>query len=172
MRTRTRLDRSTYTNLRVISWNINGGFDSKWNDGVLCNLLCTYDVICLSECWLENKYTLNVAGFKSYVFPRLKTQIKQGGGMIILVRDEYADCVSVSETFADTIVWMKVDKMLFDFGTVSHDVYFAFTYFPPCSSSFYARYDVDLFYEIEQQISHYMSLGKVCMFGDFNSRNY
>jgi hypothetical protein len=65
---------------------------------------------------------------------------------------------------------MKVDKVLFDYGIVPTDVYFAFTYFPPCGSSYYKRYDCDLFYEIEQQISHYMSLGKVCVFGDFNSR--
>jgi hypothetical protein len=112
-------------------WNINGGFDSKWNDGILCKFLCTYDVIC--ECWLDNKYSLNVASFKSIVFPRLKTQMKQGGGMIVLIRDEYSQYVSVSESYLDTIIWMKVDKVLFGYGSVSTDVYFAFTYFPPCS---------------------------------------
>jgi hypothetical protein len=83
--------------------------------------------------------------------------------MIVLIRDEYSQYVSVSETYLDTIIWMKVDRVLLYYGSVSTDVYFAFTYFPLCGSSYYTQYYCEVFYEIEQHISHYISLGKVCV---------
>ena len=51
--------------------------------------LCTYDVIFLTECWIENTFDLSVDGFVTYVFPRTKSKLKQGGGFILLVYTYY-----------------------------------------------------------------------------------
>lgn len=49
--------------LKLFSWNINGGFEKKFNDFVFLNFICIYDVIFLFECWIENEFDFNVLGF-------------------------------------------------------------------------------------------------------------
>ena len=46
--------------LKKIGWNIHGGFDKKWNNTNFKNFLFTYGFVCLSECWLEKEYFLEV----------------------------------------------------------------------------------------------------------------
>ena len=45
-----------------------------------------------------------------------------------------------------------------------------FCYIPPSNSRYYDVYDVNIFYEIENDIAHYASEGTVALFGDMNSR--
>ena len=67
--------------------------DKKWNNTNFKNFLCTYDLVCLSECWLEKDYSLEVPEFTSYVFPR-KSKSIQGGGTIVLIRDSLTQYIS------------------------------------------------------------------------------
>ena len=90
--------------ISVISWNINGGFENKWNVSTLRNYLCTYDVLFLIECWIENTFDLSVDGFVTYVFPRTKSKHKQGGGIILLVRSSVDEYIKVVENNYDTII--------------------------------------------------------------------
>lgn len=71
------------------------------------------------------------------------------------------------ESLHDTIVWLKIDK---SFCNHTKDIYIAFTYFPPSNSTFLKERDIDLFMELENQLSYYMSIGDIFLFGGFNSR--
>jgi hypothetical protein len=121
----------------------------------------------MSECWIDNDYVFQVDGFKSYVYPRLKSSTKNGGGSVILVRDVFAPYVTVNELSLDSIVWLKIDKACLECG---EDIYCALTYIPPSSSNYYTLYDCDLFHELEIQIAKYLSIGRVAVLGDLNSR--
>ncbi|KAK3092331.1 hypothetical protein FSP39_001376 [Pinctada imbricata] len=49
-------------------------------------------------------------------------------------------------------------------------MYIACVYLPPSNSNYFKHYDVDLFFDIENQIQYYSSLGKIILTGDFNAR--
>jgi exonuclease III len=121
----------------------------------------------LSECWIENDFALQVDGYTSYIYPRMKTSTKNGGGCIVLVKDTFVSYVTVIELVSDSIVWCKIDKSCVE---CDEDIYCAFIYIPPSSSNYYVTYDCDLFHELEAKIAKYILLGKVFIIGDFNSR--
>lgn len=81
--------------LKIIGWNINGGFENKW--GQLKHYLCTYDIICLSECWIRKDFSVDVEGYKTHIFHRDSRSV-QGGGTIILIKDIYDKYVSVIDS--------------------------------------------------------------------------
>ena len=61
-------------------------FSSKVNELNFQMLLFTYDLIILTQCWLEKNYKKQFDGFDAYYFPRLKSRSTQGGGTVILIR--------------------------------------------------------------------------------------
>ena len=67
----------------------------------------------------------------------------------------------------DTVIWLKLDKCLFQSLV---DIYLAYVYIPPSSSTFYQTYDCDIFADIENQIVEYMNVGKIMLIGDTNAR--
>lgn len=58
------------TGLRIIAWNIHGGLENKWSEKNFKSFLCTYDIICLSECWIGKDFNISDQNFQSFVFPR------------------------------------------------------------------------------------------------------
>ena len=86
---------------------------------------------------------------------------------MVLIRNEYCPYISLVESYFDTIIWLKFDKKLCNH---CKDIYIAFTYFPPYNSTFLKEHEVDLFTELEKQLSKYMSIGDIFIFGDLNSR--
>lgn len=46
-------DRQENATLKSLCWNINGGFSSKVNDLNFHMFLFSYDLIILTECWIE-----------------------------------------------------------------------------------------------------------------------
>ena len=55
--------------IKIISWNINGGISSKFNDSSFRCFILSYDIILLTECRIEKKISLDVEGFCCF-FPR------------------------------------------------------------------------------------------------------
>lgn len=50
------------------------------------------------------------------------------------------------------------------------DIYIVFIYFLFSNLIFLKERDIDLFMELENQLSYYMFIGDIFLFGDFNSR--
>ena len=142
--------------MKIISWNINGGFASKFSDKKFQCYILSYDIVLLTECWIENNFSIDVEGFHSFVFPRMRSKSKQGGGCVILIREKLKHYVSLLENMCNTIIWLKLDtcKCLLD---SSEDFYLACVYIPPNSSTFYQAYDCGIFCELENQIVKYLT---------------
>ena len=115
----------------------------------------------------RQRFSADIPNFSVIPYPRKLTKCTQGGGSVIIVRDTYLKYISVIHNYADTVIWLKLDHALTAFN---QDLYIACTYLPPSTSSFYRHYDVDIFYDLENQIHHYSSLGKVILIGDMNAR--
>ena len=75
--------------------------------------------------------------------------------------------ISLTEICFDSIICFKIDKRIVKSET---DIFYAFVYFPPQCSSFYNWYDCHLFYEFENEVAQYLTLGSIFVIGDFNSR--
>ena len=71
-----------------MSWNINGGLEKKLNDAPFINFISTYDIIFLTECWIEKDFDFPIPGFTCKFIPRSLSKSKQGGGMALCFRNE------------------------------------------------------------------------------------
>lgn len=93
--------------LKIIFWNINGGFLSKFQEKSLISFLLTYEIL-LTECWLQNEAELSVSGYVVRLFPRNKVICIQGGGIAVLIRKDICHFVSICEIYEDTVLWLKI----------------------------------------------------------------
>lgn len=153
--------------LKIICWNINGGFSTKINDQCFQNFLLTYDIVLLTECWVQKDLDVNLDKFDTYIFPRLKSRSTQGGGIVVLIRKKFHNFISVVKNQHDTVIWLKIQNLL---KNIDKDLYVGCAYIPPSNSTFYRLYDCDLFSDLETQISTFQNEGKVMLLGDLNAR--
>ena len=84
-----------------------------------------------------------------------------------MIKNSLEQFISLTEICFDSIIWFKIEKRIVKSET---DIVGAFVYFPPQYSSFYNLYDCDLFYEFENEVAHYLTLGSIFVIGYFNSR--
>ena len=61
-----------------MSWNVNGGFEEKVKNVKFKNYNCTYDIVFLSECWINEQCDIEIDNFacKSIPLARKKTQAR------------------------------------------------------------------------------------------------
>lgn len=76
-------ENSLLGNLKIISWNINGGFSTKITDKSFQRFISTYNIILLTECQLQKDYKDHIEDFDYHYFPREKSKTVQGGGTVI-----------------------------------------------------------------------------------------
>ena len=146
---------------------MNGGFSTKFKDIKFKNYILSYDIVLLTECWLEKSYNLQVDGFDCYSYPRKKSKCVQGGGTVIMIRNSLKSYVSVLFDMYDSILWLRISNTLMHNG---QDIYLACVYIPPSCSNFYSLYDCDIMSELENQISIFKQNGQVILLGDTNAR--
>lgn len=70
--------------LKIVGWYIPGGFENKWKERNFKNVLCTCDVICFSECWIDKEFLMDGPDFKAFIFPRKSKLTKEGCSIILL----------------------------------------------------------------------------------------
>ena len=116
----------------------------------------TYDIIHLCECWIPKNFELELTDFVVHVIPRRFTKHTQGGGSVILIRKNLSQNISLVSTRFDTIIWLKVDKLILPYD---HDLFIACVYIPPSNSTYYNTYGCDLFYELENDVSKFSIMG-------------
>ena len=79
----------------------------------------------------------------------------------------FKDKIKVLEKRQTSIMWIKISKDTFSFN---QDVYICIKYIPPSGSKVLRSNDIDIFEQLELDITKYKQLGKVYLTGDFNSR--
>ena len=116
------------------------------------NFLCTYDIVFLSECWIDSSCDISIENFVCKAVPLSKKKYKQGCGIYVMIRESISKYVTIENILSETMVWLKVSKQL----TCSMEDYLLCNlYIPPQNSSFYKIYNCDLFYELESLLISY-----------------
>ena len=118
----------------------------------------------LTECWIGNEFMYELPEYKCFPIPRKLSSSTQGGGIVIFIKDTMSKSIEVVQNYADSVIWLKTN---FPTGSC---MYIACVYIPPANSKFYAKYDCNIFNDLENQISYYKNIGKVAIVGDFNAR--
>ena len=156
--------------LSVLSWNINGLTSAKFEDADLINLLNKYDIIFLYESWLNKHHQFVLNGFTEHSFCR-KFQNKKAnrcsGGIIVYIKDNIKEGVSLVRNRYDTIIWLKLNKRYFD---MCNDIFIAGAYMWVENSPASNIVNVDLFDILQNDINDFSEHGSVFLCGDFNAR--
>ncbi|XP_056006488.1 uncharacterized protein LOC130050429 isoform X8 [Ostrea edulis] len=91
--------------MRIVAWNVNRNLEQKICDSDFCAVISDYDVIFLSECWIQPGTSLKCDWlndeFEYKCFPRLKGK---DGGLVLLYRKTLrsdAPCLNIGGTCQD-----------------------------------------------------------------------
>jgi hypothetical protein len=163
------------SSLSVASWNVNGlkGKEiNKDDDPDFRTLIRKHHIVCLSETHVGKDHNLKIEGFKTLetkARPVCKSNNKYYGGLILLVRDEILDGVTVIETFSEESIIIKADKKFFG---LKNDLFISFLYIVPSNSTYNSKLvnDVDPMDELEKTILGHSMYGDLLIMGDLNSR--
>ena len=118
---------SNQHSLKCISWNIHGGFSEKIKDLNFKHFISSYDIVLLTECWIDNDYELTIEGYECFVFAVKRRKSFQGGGTVIMCKTKFIPFISVVENCCDSIIWLKIDKRL---SKRNRDIFIACVYIP------------------------------------------
>ena len=139
------------------------GLTRKLTDKDFVSFISKYDVVCLSECWLNSDELVSLENYECITFPR---KCGKGGGIVIFYKNNLCGKIHYVENIFDSIISLKLTPTLTDI----QPTYIAFCYIPPEGSVFYDKNDVDLYQCLEDSTSVYRTQGRVFITGDMNSR--
>ena len=157
--------------IKCISWNVEGLTSEKKAAADFVNILCEYDIVCLSESWTNKHSLIDITGYSNPIHSFRKYQNRRAkrssGGLIVYIKDFIRNGVKLIQNTIDCIIWLKLDKNYFH---IDDDIYICFTYIAPESSPVHNMYNVDIFDQLEQDIVLFSQRGKIFLSGDLNSR--
>ena len=169
----------TLSELGITSYNIHGvwqrinGFRyNKLNHPFVQNIFSRNKIIGLIETMHEQNEIsqLHVSGFKCHTKCRpksLKKGNKSSGGLAVYVHDSIKAGVIILSRPGSESIWLKLNC---DFFNLKRDLYCCFVYAAPYNSPYLKRLDIDIFENIQNEISEFLGQGSLCLLGDFNSR--
>lgn len=144
------------------------------NSDELLKLFDCRDVILLTESWLSDKFNCDVEGFTYFKLDRSlthKNARRDSGGIIIYIKNNIKNKVSLLKTTGDNIMWIKFDRSLFDFD---EDIVLCLCYNVPTGSSREVFDDQSIFDSITDDMLFFQNrFGDKCQFvisGDLNAR--
>ncbi|MEW8547180.1 MAG: endonuclease/exonuclease/phosphatase family protein, partial [Candidatus Thiodiazotropha sp.] len=157
------LNRLPFT-LKCGSLNVCG-IKRKMQYPELCELICNYDLFCVTETKIDNHDIITLPGYNFLSQSRKQKYLRKSGGIGVFVKDYIAPHISLLESDSDYILWFKLSK---SFLQADEDLFFGIVYLPPSESRFHNSDELDLF---EVEITNMCVLHKyVFLMGDFNAR--
>ncbi len=155
-----------------LQWNVNGLL-AKLKDNEFISFVSHFDFVCFVETFMEtfqsNVFVDYIVFVKSAV--KLSKQGRHSGGIVCLIRNEYAPYVRKLDVEYLNIMVFLIDKELFG---VMKDILYVCAYVPPEGSPFYPYFDVDngigLLEECLTDCMLTLNDVYVIMAGDLNSR--
>jgi hypothetical protein len=151
-------------------WNVRGLTDVKKDCDTFCKHLYKYDIFSLVETWIGPNSNIELEGYKCFHFHRdfvHRRARRKSGGIVVYVKTQIVQGVSLVKHFKDNFVWIKLDKTYF---CLDKDVYFCFAYIPPEGSSIYNHVDVNLHDVLQCDVEYFNNIGHVFVGGDLNGR--
>ena len=103
------------------------------------------DIILLTETWSSDVFNYDVQNFKFFVVNRefkSKGAKRNSGGIIVYIRDSLCKHVEFIKKTEDCILWLKIDKSLFD---AECDILLCLAYNTPQGSSREVFYSQSIF---------------------------
>ena len=92
---------------------------------------------------------------------------RSSGGLAIYYKDSIKQGITIERSHCDTIVWLKLDKIFFNF---ENDVYLCGIYLWGEDSPAYNISPVDLFDLLQNDVYEFENVGSLYLIGDWNSR--
>ena len=120
--------------MSVFSFNINGNLDVKLQNIEFVQAIQNYDIIFLSECWINSKTSITLDNYTCFkkTRKRKKRAKRDSGGLCIFVKNKLAHLfTNINWSYEDGIV-LKIKN---EFNPLQKHIYFIFTYMKPSSSS-------------------------------------
>ena len=137
--------------LSIASWNVNG-LDYK-SHGMKCNMLDDSEVVyslktldCIGL--METHADKNVDIFRKDRIKHKKA-CKPSGGVAVLVKESVRNAYKFDPISDSDIIWVKVLK---DSISMMNDLYVAFVFLPPQTSSYGKVNSKDIMSKLEKQI--------------------
>ena len=165
------MQRPVSSYLSIASWNING-IKNKIKDPDFLELLQPYDIIFLSETWIDKgEENISIDGFFSLSVAqsgRHKNAKHNSGGISVFIKNEYKNHIKILKSTEEHFIWLKINKSVTGFPK---DTYCCGAYIKPHGSPIYTRQpDLDLFSVLSDNINKYKNLGYILCTGDLNAR--
>lgn len=160
----------------ITSWNVNGleykshGIKcNKLDDPEIINHLKTSDCIGLLETHADKNVDISLQGY--YVFRKDRIKHKNArsasGGIAVLVKNCMRHVYKFDPISDSDVIWVRIQK---DYVSMMNDLYVAFVYLPPLTSSYGKVNSKDIMSKLEKQIEYFSCKGKILICGDLNAR--
>jgi len=124
----------------------------------------------LYESWGGKCSNFDIDGFKCFNFYRKfqnRRAKRNSGGIVLYIRNSLCKGVSVVRNHFDTIIWLKLDKLFFNF---TDDVYIAGVYMWVEGPPAYNVVNEDLFDILQNDVHFFQSFDSTLLCGDCNAR--
>ena len=95
--------------LKCLSWNVHG-LTSVYNDNDFLNLVDSYDILFLSETWLNDSNLIDIDGFVKISCVNRSVNIgkRNDGGLAVFCRHFLNDVITVEKELNYGIVFVKL----------------------------------------------------------------
>ena len=124
-----------------LQWNVNGLL-AKLKDNEFISFVSHFDFVCFVETFMETFQSNVFVGYIVFVKSavKLSKRGRHSGGIVCLIRNEYAPYVRKLDVEYSNIMVYLINKELFG---VMKDILYVCAYVPPEGSPFYPYFDVD-----------------------------
>ena len=95
--------------------------------------ISNYDIMCATETKLDHTDVISVPGYCFLTQHRRQKIIRKSGGIGVFHCDRLSTKIKAIETESDNILWLRLDKSLFD---INADLILGILYVPPTQSRF------------------------------------
>ena len=150
--------------------NVFGSLESKLEDVNFVKLLSDYDVIMLSECWINKYSVLTLDGYEHVSKPRLKNKKakRESGGIVCYFKKAlFKGIIEKNWDFEDGMIF-EFDKHFFGF---TENLILICPYMRPSNSTRNLLDNgVDAYDLLTEKIAEYKQNGRVLIIGDIKTR--
>lgn len=110
-----------------------GARNYKLTDSSFLSELCKYDIVLLTETWTSSDRDWTIPGYSNFEVhrPRRSGAKRDSGGLIVMVKNQLSDFVTLEKTNNQNVIWVKLRKEIIN---VDEDVLVGLCYVTPESS--------------------------------------
>ena len=151
----------------ITNLNVNGhvykSHSIKWNkvdDPEIINFQKTSDCTGLIEIHADKNVEISLPGYYVFRKDRIKNKNarKPSGSIAILVKETMRHAYKFNPISDSDIIWIRIQK---DYISMFDDLYVAFVYLPPLTSSYGKVNSKDIMLKLEKQIEYFSCKGKI-----------